>query len=126
MDKSANLKYELQTLSSYEASDLDNPEFEVLYESIGGEEGFATVCCIDIGKRSLDRIEELELHLKQTLDNSISQASDLRDRIAELEKALRNLLSATDDVYSNSSDLGQAERAAREALKDNESNHRTG
>ena len=34
------------------------------------------------------RIAELELHLKQTLDNSISQASALRDRISELEAEL--------------------------------------
>ena len=35
------------------------------------------------------RIEELEIQLKQTLDNSISQASALRDRIAELEARLQ-------------------------------------
>jgi hypothetical protein len=63
-DETENLKYQLQTLSSYEPRDLDDPEFEVLYENSEGEEGFATVCCVDIGQRSLDRIEELEARLK--------------------------------------------------------------
>jgi hypothetical protein len=34
----------------------------------------------------LERIAGLELQLKQTLDSAISQASALRDRIAELEQ----------------------------------------
>ena len=40
------------------------------------------------------------------------------ERITELEKALRDLLAATDEVYSNSSTLGHAEDAAAEALKE--------
>ena len=42
-----------------------------------------------------DKIAELELHLKQTLDNSISQSSALRDHIAELEAALNSLANGT-------------------------------
>jgi hypothetical protein len=45
-------------------------------------------------------------------------SSDVNQRIAELEKALKNLLAATDGVYSNSPDLAQAEGAAQEALKE--------
>jgi phage shock protein A len=40
------------------------------------------------------RIDELELQIKQTVDNAISQASSLRDRIAELEAKVVELEAA--------------------------------
>ena len=39
-------------------------------------------------------------------------------RIAELEKALRNLLGVTRQIYSDNKELGHAEDAAVEALKE--------
>jgi archaellum component FlaC len=56
--------------------------------------GFGSICGrasqVDgyqtISNEAADKIDELELHLRQTLDNAMSQASDLRDRIAGLEK----------------------------------------
>lgn len=65
MNDNENLKYQLETLASYEKEDLDNPEFEVAYEDEHGCEGFATVCCIDVGVRSLERINELEILLRK-------------------------------------------------------------
>ena len=56
-----NLRYQLETLASYEPKDLDNPEFDVAYEHEGGSEHFAAVCCIDVASRALERIKELEL-----------------------------------------------------------------
>ena len=46
------------------------------------------------------KIAELEIHLKQTLDNSISQASALRDCIAELEKENACLNSANNTLHN--------------------------
>ena len=63
LTKSENLKYQLDTLASYEPADLDNPEFDVCYEDGSGNEGFATVCCVDIARSSLERIKELEQQL---------------------------------------------------------------
>ena len=60
LTKSEDLKYQLESLASYEPSDIDNPEFEVGYEDNNGNEGFATVCCVDVAKRALERIKELE------------------------------------------------------------------
>ena len=60
LNEKENLKYQLETLASYEPADLDNPEFEVAYENESGCEGFATVCCIDLAQRGLARIKELE------------------------------------------------------------------
>lgn len=60
LTNSENLKYQLESLTSYEPSDIGNPEFEVGYEDESGNEGFATVCCVDVAKRALDRITELE------------------------------------------------------------------
>jgi len=54
-----NLIYQLETLSSYEPEDLDNPEFDVAYELDSGADTFATVCCIDLAKRTLELIKEL-------------------------------------------------------------------
>jgi len=64
LSKPENLKYQLETLSSYEPADIDHPAFDVAYEGSGGNEGFATVCCIDVGKRSLKRINDLEVALQ--------------------------------------------------------------
>ena len=63
LTKSEDLKYQLETLASYEPSDIDNPEFEVAYENKDGMEGFITVCCVDVAKRALERVKELELNL---------------------------------------------------------------
>ncbi len=63
MDKNENLKYQLETLASYLPEDLDNPEFEVAYETESGCEGFNAVCCIDVAARSLERIKALEYQL---------------------------------------------------------------
>jgi hypothetical protein len=57
-----------------------------------------------------------ELAYSHEFYSSIIQQNE--GRIAELEKALKNLLAATDGVYSNSCDLAQAEGAAQEALKE--------
>jgi enoyl-[acyl-carrier-protein] reductase (NADH) len=60
------------------------------------------------------RIEELEIQLKQTLDNSISQSSALRDRMENLEKTII-------DVLIHSVDMGscyEVNLAQFEALKD--------
>jgi hypothetical protein len=64
LTKSEDLKYQLETLASYEPNDIDNPEFEVAYEDSECNEGFATVCCIDVAKRAFDRITELESQIE--------------------------------------------------------------
>ncbi len=72
MTKSEDLKYQLQTLASNEPNDIDYPEFEVAYEDESGNEGLATVCCIDVAERALDRINELErqaMVAKQVIKN---------------------------------------------------------
>ncbi len=55
-----NVVYQLETLSTYEPTDIDHPEFEVAYEMPTGEEIFSSVCCVDLAKRSLKLIQELE------------------------------------------------------------------
>jgi hypothetical protein len=60
MTESENIKYQLEVLASYEPNDLDNPELEVAYENEAGNEGFLTVCCIDLAKRSIELIEKIE------------------------------------------------------------------
>ena len=69
MNKSENLKYQLESLASYEPSDLDNPEFEVGYQDDVGNEGFATVCCVDIAQKALDKINSLEKALRWAKNN---------------------------------------------------------
>ena len=64
LTQSEDLKYQLETLVSYEPSDIDSPEFEVGYEDSNGNEGFVTVCCVDVAKRSLKRINDLETTLQ--------------------------------------------------------------
>jgi hypothetical protein len=64
LTKNEDLKYQLETLESYEPKDIDSPEFDVAYEGECGEEGFATICCVELAKRSLERIKELEGALK--------------------------------------------------------------
>jgi hypothetical protein len=63
MNKNDNLKYQLTELATSDREDLDYPEIEVFYEDIGGCDGSATVCLIDLGRRALARIEELEFEL---------------------------------------------------------------
>ena len=60
LTKNENIIYQLETLASYEPADLDNPEFEVGYEDESGNEGFATVCCIDVATKALLLIEQLQ------------------------------------------------------------------
>ncbi|QDP52101.1 MAG: hypothetical protein Unbinned706contig1000_45 [Prokaryotic dsDNA virus sp.] len=55
-----NIIYQLETLASYDPSDIDNPEFEVAYEMPTGEESFATVCCTDLAVRALKLIRSIE------------------------------------------------------------------
>jgi hypothetical protein len=83
MSVEENIKYQLETLASYEPSDLDNPEFEVGYENEAGNEGFLTVCCIDLAKRTIDRIEYLEAKNKDLL--AISGELDLKVKSLILE-----------------------------------------
>lgn len=63
LTESEDLKYQLETLASYEPDDLDNPEFDVGYETTDGREGYLTVCCLDVANRALVRINELESRL---------------------------------------------------------------
>jgi hypothetical protein len=60
LTKNENIIYQLETLATYEPSDLDHPEFDVAYEDIKGHEGFATICCVDLAQRVLELIKELE------------------------------------------------------------------
>lgn len=66
-----DLKYQLETLSSYLPEDIDCPEFEVGYESEDGSDGFTSVCCIEIADRALERIKELEAELKTQSINAL-------------------------------------------------------
>ena len=61
MNKNDNLKYQLTELAISDRDNLDYPEIEVFYEDIGGCDGSATGCLIDLGRRALARIEELEI-----------------------------------------------------------------
>jgi len=79
---SEDLKYQLETLSTYVPSDIDNPEFEVAYENESGNEGFATVCCVDIAKRALLRIKELE----EAIENSSEFGDGWYDGFLEAKK----------------------------------------
>ncbi len=86
-DSNEDLKYQLESLSSYEPSDIDNPEFEVGYEDINGDDGFATVCCVDVAKRALDRIKWLEresLEMRNGLKVSNSTNLLLKKRLDKL------------------------------------------
>ena len=60
LNKNQNLLYQLETLASYAPSDLDYPEMEVGYEHENGADWFQTVCLIEVGKKALARIVELE------------------------------------------------------------------
>ena len=78
LTKAEDLKYQLESLASYAPSDLDNPEFEVGYEDDKGNEGFASICCVDVAKRALERINELETQVKGV---KIETLINLRDAI---------------------------------------------
>ncbi len=58
LTKNENIVYQLETLASYEPEDLDNPEFEVAYESLDGSEPFATVCCVKLASQLLELIRQ--------------------------------------------------------------------
>tara|TARA_R110001606_G_scaffold282969_1_gene431550 strand:+ start:1443 stop:1691 length:249 start_codon:yes stop_codon:yes gene_type:complete len=68
LDENCNLKYQLETLASYEPGDIDNPEFEVIYESDSGGSGCIDICCIELAQRSLARIVELENAISVALE----------------------------------------------------------
>jgi len=61
------LKYELETLASCRPADIDSPEFEVCFVDECGREGYTTVCCIDLARRALKRIEDLEKALLERI-----------------------------------------------------------
>ena len=61
LNENENIIYQLETLATYEPADLDHPEFDVCYEDGNGNEGFATVCCIDLAQRVLELIKKLEI-----------------------------------------------------------------
>lgn len=67
LTKEEDLKYQLETLASYETDTLDDCgcEIEVCYENSAGVEGFVTVDLIDLGSRALERIEGLEKELSK-------------------------------------------------------------
>ena len=65
MYESENIKYQLEALASYDPCDIDNPDFEAVYEDESGNEGFATICCIDLAKRSGELISQLEAENKK-------------------------------------------------------------
>jgi hypothetical protein len=67
MNKQENIKYQLWTLSTCEPDDIDNPEFEVAYDDEQGNEGFATVSCIDLAVDSLELIKTMEKQIKKLL-----------------------------------------------------------
>jgi len=94
MKKNENLKYELESLSSYDPSDIDNSEFDVVYEDDLSQERRYTACCVDVATRAIARIKdleyklgEMEIHLshKTTLLDSCEHALIERD-----EKILNN------------------------------------
>lgn len=60
LTKDEDLKYQLETLASYEPKDLGCPEFEVFYSDFDDNEGSIEVCCVDVAERALDRIKALE------------------------------------------------------------------
>ena len=60
LTKDEDLKYQLETLVSYEPNDLGCPEFEVFYSDFDGNEGSIEVCCIEVAERALGRIMALE------------------------------------------------------------------
>ena len=86
------IKYQLQHLASCNPSDIDNSEFDVEYE-VDGVEGFAQVCCVDVAKRALNRIEELEAlteklkfeaqSIESKKDNLIETLTQLKDSFGD-------------------------------------------
>ena len=84
LDDNNNLKYQLETLASFEPEDIDRPEFEVGYESNEGAEGFATICCIELAQRSLERIVQLERELIQAGEDLLDERMEYR---AEQERS---------------------------------------
>lgn len=72
MNKNEDLKYQLETLASFEQGDLDDSEFDVGYE-VDGLEGFATVCSIELASRAVARIKELEQE-NDNLKNAFAQS----------------------------------------------------
>jgi len=91
LNKIQNLIYELETLASYEPEDLDNPEFEIAYENESGLEGFATVCCVDLAKRSLEMIKDIEHLINPDLfDQTITDSKQPEKGSATCLKSPKN------------------------------------
>jgi hypothetical protein len=80
-----NIKYQLETLGTYEPDDIDNPEFEVAYEDDQGNEGFATVSCIDLASESLTLINAME--------SRFAELEQERDEIARHNHELKRWVS---------------------------------
>ena len=60
-----NLKYQLETLASYDKCDIDDHLFEVMYENGDGFEMSSSVSVVDIASEAVRRIENLEAKLAQ-------------------------------------------------------------
>ena len=78
LTKDENIIYQLETLASYEPDDLDNPEFDVAYETKEGADTMATVCCIDMATRTLKLITELNKKIDD-LEGALSYACESND-----------------------------------------------
>jgi hypothetical protein len=96
---SEDLKYQLETLSTYEPNDIDNPEFEVGYENASGNEGFATVCCVDVAKRALERIKELEESISDS--NTSAFGDGWYDGFLDAQKLAGNERDCLEEIKEN-------------------------
>ena len=85
LTKNENIIYQLETLASYEPDDLDNPEFDVAYETKEGADAFATVCCVDMATRTLDLIKEIKESWEDLIGNSEERDAFGNVTIAEVD-----------------------------------------
>lgn len=83
LTKSEDLKYQLQTLASYEKDQLEDTEIEVCYEDKNGMEGFVSVELMDLGSRALERIDQLEKEIVRLSDFVGGADRHLANRILE-------------------------------------------
>jgi hypothetical protein len=61
--KNDEIKYQLETLATYEKQDIESCEIEVCYENSHGLEGFITVDVTELARIALERIIDLENHI---------------------------------------------------------------
>lgn len=90
MDNIDIIKYELQTLASYEPIDLENPEMEVAWEGDSGEEYMVTVCLVDMAKRVSVELKRLEDKV-----DSLQKGFDVLDNLLFLTRKNYNDLIAS-------------------------------